>query len=136
MYMMSWIEEDARVEASLGGRVTAAELRVLRDELEEVVATLGDQPFVMLLDYSRALPLDASATEELSALKDFCLEAGAERIVSVTLDDEHVAREIDVRLQHVLEGREAIVAQGGEASALETAEIIEFAAFESFRKAA
>ena len=134
MYMMSWNEDDARIEASLGGRVTAAEVQVLAEELQEVVATLGEQPYLLLLDYSRAQALDTEAAGELANLKDFCLGHGADKIVSVVYDDEEAARHIDMRLQYVLEGREAIVAQGYEMPFLEqTAQVYEV---EQFRKAA
>lgn len=130
MYMMSWNEEDSRIEASLGGKVTAPELQVLSEELHELLAELDEKPYLLLLDYSKTQPLDGEATSELFALKDFCLEQGVEKIVSVTRDDEEAAWHIDQRLQHVLEGREAIVAQGDELPHLNPpAEVYEISAF-------
>lgn len=121
--MLTWNEEEARVEASLGGRVTAAEVNVLAEELQDVIEEL-DTPFLLLLDYSRAQALDDAASEALCALKDFCLDNGAEKIVSVVFDEEQAARHIDHRLQLVLEGREAIVAQGSEAQHLRREAVI------------
>ena len=134
MYMMSWNDDDARIEASLGGRVTAAEVQVLSEELHEVIASLDHQPYLLLLDYSRAHTLDSEATAELASLKDYCLANGADKIVSVVHDDEEAARHIDMRLQHVLEGKEAIVAQGCETAFLQ--QPAEVYVIEQFRQAA
>jgi hypothetical protein len=123
MYMLTWNEEEARIEASLGGRVTSAEVEVLMEELENVIESI-EHPYMLLLDYSRAQAMDQNAATALFTLKDFCLENGADKIVSVVYDDEEAARHIDQRLQHVLEGREAIVAQGAEAPFLEQSAII------------
>lgn len=121
MYMMSWNEDDARIEASLGGRVTAAEVKVLAEELREVGESMADRPYLLVLDYSRAKAFDEDAVLELNLIKDFCLDNGADKIVSVVWDDDEASKYIDQRLQLVLEGREAIVAQGDEAVHLEQA---------------
>jgi hypothetical protein len=105
---MSWIEEEAMVEASLGGRVTKEEMWVFGEELKEVAQTMS-QPFMVLLDYSRAKQLEPGANELLSALKDFCLENGAAKVVTVVKDEAEIADRTHQRLQFVLEGREEFV---------------------------
>ena len=134
MYMMSWNEDEARIEASLGGRITAAEISVLGEELRDVVEAMNSQPYLLLLDYSRAHTLDGEAATELNILKDYCLAHGADKIVSIVYDDDAVSNHTQQRLQLVLEGREAIVAQGDEARYLEPAAAI--IDIEEYRKAA
>lgn len=132
--MMSWNEDDARIEASLGGRVTAAEVKVLAEELREVGESMPNQSYLLVLDYSRAQAFDEEGITELNSLKDYCLENGAGKIVSVVYDDDTASQYIDQRIQNVLEGREAIVAQGDEAPYLaQTAAVLEIA---QYRKAA
>jgi hypothetical protein len=130
MYMMSWNEEDSRIEASLGGRISAPELRVLSEELKDLITELDEKPYLLLLDYSKTQPLDDETKNELFALKDLCLDGGVEKIVSVARDDEEAASHIDQRLQYVLEGREAIVAMGDELPHISApAEVYEIQAF-------
>jgi hypothetical protein len=109
MYMVSWLEEEARVEASLGGRVTAEEVMVLAEELLDVAAQLAEQPYLLMLDYGKAAEFDAETSQALVHLKDQMLERGAERIISVTSDEERQAREINERFHNVLAGRESYV---------------------------
>src|SRR5687768_5671427 len=45
MYLVSLFEEEAVVEASLGGRVTADEARVFGEELIEMLESFGGKPF-------------------------------------------------------------------------------------------
>ena len=108
MYLMSWIEEEARVEASLGGRVTKEEMWVFAEELKEVAGSM-DQPFLVLLDYSRAKHLEPGAADVLTLLKDFCLENGAAKVVTVAKDEAELLAHTQNRLQLVLEGREEYV---------------------------
>jgi hypothetical protein len=108
MYLMSWIEDEARVEASLGGRVTKEEMWVFAEELKEVAGSM-DQPFLVLLDYSRAKHLEPGAADVLTMLKDFCLENGAAKVVTVAKDEADILAHTQNRLQLVLEGREECV---------------------------
>ena len=96
------------VEASLGGRVTKEEMWVFGEELKEVAQTMS-QPFMVLLDYSRAKQLEPGASELLSALKDFCLDNGAAKVVTIVKDENEIADRTHQRLQFVLEGREEFV---------------------------
>ena len=115
MYLVSLYEKEAIVEASLGGRVTADEVRVFGDELMELLDHLRDQPFEVLIDHSRARRMDADTVVALSDVKDALLAAGATMIWSVAADDSDRAAHQTVRLQHVLEGCEAFVAEPGQA---------------------
>src|SRR5687768_826854 len=99
MYMMSWDENEGRIEAILGGHVTAPELKVLSEELQDLITETDRTPSVLLIDYSKTQPFDEQATSEMGALKNQIPEAGVGKIVSVTRDDEETAREIDLRLQ-------------------------------------
>lgn len=108
MYLMSWIEEEAKVEASLGGRVTKEEMWVFAEELKEVASGM-DQPYLVLLDYSRAKQLEPGAADVLATLKDYCLENGAAKVVTVAKDEMEITAHTQARLQLVLEGREEFV---------------------------
>ncbi len=111
MYLVSLYEKEAIVEASLGGRVTADEVKVFGMEMEELLMHLGDRPFEVLLDHSRARRMDAETVLALSDVKDVLLAAGATMIWSIAADDSDRAMHQTVRLQHVLEGAETFVAE-------------------------
>ena len=115
MYLVSLYEKEGIVEASLGGRVTADEVRVFGEELMELLDHLEDQPFEVLLDHSRARRMDAETVVALSDVKDDLLAAGALTIWCIAADDSDRAAHQTVRLQHVLEGRESFVAEPAQA---------------------
>lgn len=110
MFLVSIVEKESIIEASLGGRVTPEEIKVFSEEIAEALMIYG--PCNILLDYSRALSLDPNCIFELGQLKDHCLDAGAMKIVSVAQSDHEVARHTSNRIQQVLEGREEIVVDG------------------------
>lgn len=109
MYLVTRFEDEAMVEASLGGHVTAEEIGVFGDDLLETVRNFEGQPYHILLDYSRAKALDRRASAELARVKDQCRRVGAWKIVSVLDDESELIRHTSVRLQAVLEGREEFV---------------------------
>lgn len=115
MYLVSLYEKEGIVEASLGGRVTADEIKVFGEELMELLDHLEDQPFEVLLDHSRARRMDAETVVALSDVKDDLLAAGAITIWCIAADDSDRATHQTVRLQHVLEGRESFVAEPAQA---------------------
>jgi anti-anti-sigma regulatory factor len=108
MYLMSWIEEEAKIEASLGGRVTKEEMWVFAEELKEVAGSM-DQAYLVVLDYSRAKHLEPSAADVLAHLKDYCHENGAAKVVTIAKDEADIVAHTQDRLQLVLEGREEYV---------------------------
>lgn len=109
MYLVNWNREELVLEASLGGRVTVEEMAVFYEDLRETVDDIGSQSFLLVLDYSRTRPFDPVAEIILAELKDFCLENGAEKIVSVVRDTDDKAAVTTASLQRVLEGIEEIV---------------------------
>ena len=115
MYLVSLYEKEGIVEASLGGRVTADEVKVFGDELSELLNHLGGQPFEVLLDHSRSRRMDAEAVLALSDVKDSLIASGATMIWSIAIDDSDRAVHQTVRLQHVLEGIESFVAEPSQA---------------------
>lgn len=115
MYLVSLFEQEAIVEASLGGRVTADEIRVFGEELSELLETFEGRTYSMLLDFSKAKRLDSEAIVALAEVKDQCFEVGANEIVSVTVDEHDAVTHQSLRLQQVLEGRERFVADPSEA---------------------
>lgn len=109
MYLISWMEDEARVEASLGGRVTAEEMAVLQDELADVIETLEHKPFLLVLDYAKAKNFDLDTRVVLADLKDFCFANGAAKIVSIVQDEDAMVSQCTERIQAVLEGREELM---------------------------
>jgi hypothetical protein len=109
MYLLSWIEEEARVEASLGGRVTCDEMSVLFEELREVIETVQARPYLLQLDYSKARSFDTATLLILNELKDFCLANGAAMIATILEDEDDLVTHTSVRLQQVMEGSEQFV---------------------------
>ena len=111
MYLVSLYENEGVVEASLGGRVTADEVRVFGEELIELLAHMPEGPFEVMLDHSRARRMDAETVLALSDVKDALIAEGATMIWSIASDDSDRAMHQTVRLQHVLEGIETFVAE-------------------------
>lgn len=111
MYLVSVYEKDAIVEASLGGRVTAEEIRVLGEELEELLEGFEEESYSMLLDFSKAKRLDTAAMLALGDVKDYCLNNGAIEIVSVPVDEFDSIQHQTLRMQQILEGRERFVSE-------------------------
>jgi len=109
MYMVSWIEEEGKIEASLGGRITAEEMHVFTEELKDVVASFNGRPYVLTIDHSKAKPFDAPTQRMLCDLKDICLAESAQKIVTVVEDEEEMTLLTNERLQPVLEGKEVIL---------------------------
>jgi len=108
MYLVSWLEEEAKVEASLGGRVTKEEVWVFSEELKDIAASMFE-PYLVLLDISRAQHFDSGALDLLSSLKDYCLESGAAKVVTIARNESEKHDMTANRLQMVLEGREEYV---------------------------
>ncbi len=115
MYLLNIIEETNVVEASLGGRIDADEMRVLGEELSVLLNQVETQNFYVLIDYSKAKPLDSKAQIELAWIKDTLFESGATKIVNVARDDSDVVNGTTDRIQHVLEGREEFLLDPAEA---------------------
>ena len=115
MYLMSLVEDKALVEASLGGRVTAGEVKAFGEELEAYLDHAELIAYNLLLDFSKASLLTGDAAQAVNAMKDRCLEAGAAKIITVTQDSDEVARQTSMRIQMVLEGREQFVADPDDA---------------------
>jgi hypothetical protein len=115
VYLLNIVEETNVVEASLGGRVDATEMRVMGEELAELLTHLETESFYVLLDYSKAKPLDQRALVELSWIKDSLLENGASKIVNIARDEMEVLSATTDRIQLVLEGREVFLLDPAEA---------------------
>ena len=108
MYLVSWIEEEGKVEASLGGRVTVEEMHVFAEEVRDVIATFK-RPYVLTIDHSKAKPFDSPSMSLLSDLKDRCLNGKAEKVISIVNDEDEMAMLTSERLMPVMEGREEII---------------------------
>src|SRR5438128_1693741 len=111
MFLLTVLHKECLVEASLGGRVTHEEVKVLTEELADTFDDFGGHAFNLLLDYSKAKTLDRESTAALGKLKDFCLANGAVRIVSVVQDEHELVRHTTDRLQAVMQGQEEFVTE-------------------------
>ena len=112
MYLLTVQEDQAVVEASLGGRVDALEMRAFGEELAELLESLSNQSYYLLIDHSKAKSLDRDAVDVLSWIKDTALETGAEKIVCIARDENDMVSHTTGRLQAVLEGREEYHLEG------------------------
>ena len=109
MYLISWNEEEARIEASLGGRITADEMEVFAEELLDIIESVADRPHLLILDESKAKDFDRDGTVALSEFKDAVLSNGASKVVTIARDEDDLLTQTSERLQYVLEGREEFV---------------------------
>lgn len=109
MYLVSVLADQSRVEASLGGRVTAEEIEVLGEEIVALSGHFNGRAYDLLLDYSKAKTLDREASYVLADMKAMCLSSGVRKIVSVPSDEQQMVRHTSLRLQAVLEGFEEFV---------------------------
>jgi len=109
MYLVSWSEENHILEASLGGRVTSEEMAVFVSELQEVIEDINEQPFLLVLDYSRSKPFDNTSNGLLADLKDFSIANGADKIVSVLRTTDESPEAVSANFQRVMEGAEEFV---------------------------
>lgn len=82
---------------------------VVFEELQEVVDDLEGQPYLLVLDYSKAKGFDAETESVLGDIRDFCLRKGAEKVVSVVRNEDEIQLMTSWRLQNVLEGIEDFV---------------------------
>ena len=52
MYLISWSEEESKLEASLGGRVTIEEMHVVFSEIEELMDELTDDYTIAIVTHN------------------------------------------------------------------------------------
>jgi hypothetical protein len=112
MYLLTVQNDQAVVEASLGGRVDALEMRAFGEDLAELLESLGNQSYYLLIDHSKAKSLDREAVSVLSWIKDTALETGAEKVVCIARDEADMVNHTTYRIQAVLEGREEFHLEG------------------------
>jgi len=106
MYLVSVLDDQPVIEASLGGRIDLLEMKTLAEDLEELFADWNGEPFYLLLDYSKAVSFDEKTVRALDALKEKAFEFGAEKVFSVPHEDSQIEDHVAARMQSVLEGKE------------------------------
>lgn len=106
MYLVSVLDDQPVIEASLGGRVDLLEMKTFAEDLEDMFRDWSGQPFYLLLDYSKAATFDGKTREALNALKEKAFEQGAVKVFSVPHEDSELDEHVSGRMQQVLEGRE------------------------------
>ncbi len=109
MYLLSWNEDQRRIDASLGGRITLQEARVLIDDIDETIQRIKDDCFSIRLDRSKVSRYDEGVEPLLQTAQEQFLESGASKIVHIAKDDSEAVQIIDLNLQLVLEGREEVI---------------------------
>lgn len=110
MYLVSVLDDQPVIEASLGGRVDLAEMKAFAEELEECFEDWNGQSFYVLIDYSKAFVFDTATTAELIAIKEKAFELGAAKVFSVPQEDTELEEHVAARFQEVIEGREEFLA--------------------------
>jgi hypothetical protein len=110
MYLVSVLDDQPVIEASLGGRVDLVEMKIFAEELEDLFSDWNGQPFYLLLDYSKANVFDTKTTDALNALKETAFEFGAAKVFSVPQEESELEEHVSARLQTVLEGKEEFLA--------------------------
>ncbi len=116
MYLVSVLDDQSVIEASLGGRIDLLEMRTFADDLEELFEDKNGQPFYLLLDYSKAVGFDAQTSMVLNELKEKALEFGAAKVFSVPQEDTEIEDHISARMQEVLEGKEEFLVYAHQAN--------------------
>jgi hypothetical protein len=106
MYLVSVIEDQAVIEASLGGRIDQLEMKIFAEEIEDVIADMEGESFYLLLDYSKAIPFDSTATVVLDDIKEMAIATGAAKVYSVPQEGTELSDHVASRMQAVLEGKE------------------------------
>jgi hypothetical protein len=106
MYLLNWNKETARLDASLGGHLTASEGRVFIDELRDLIEDLQGEEFSMTLDYSGLRKVDQATADILDSAREVCLFAGALKLTFVTREETDAVRLTEERFQEVMMGRE------------------------------
>jgi len=106
MYLVSVLDDQPVIEASLGGRIDLLEMKTFAEDLEELFEDQNGQPFYVLLDYSKATAFDDKTQTALNEIKEKAFFNGAEKIFSVPQEDSELEDHVSARMQEVLEGRE------------------------------
>lgn len=106
MYLVSVLDDNPVIEASLGGRIDWVEMKTFGEELEELFEDWNGEPFYLLLDYSKAATFDRQTQNVLNVLKEKALEHGAAKVFSVPHEDSELEDHVSGRMQQVLEGKE------------------------------
>jgi hypothetical protein len=106
MYLVSVIDDQPVIEASLGGRIDLVEIKTFAEEVEELFEDWNGESFYLLLDYSKASRFDKSMEAVLDRLKETAFEFGAAKVFSVPQEDTELEEHVSSRIQNVLEGKE------------------------------
>src|ERR1041384_8375152 len=110
MYLVSVLDDQPVIEASLGGRVDLVEMKIFAEELEDLFSDWNGQPFYLLLDYSKAVAFDSKTAETLNTLKEKAFEFGAAKVFSVPQEATDIESHVSGSMQNVLEGKEEFLA--------------------------
>ena len=106
MYLLNWNQDNAKLDASLGGNLTQSEGRVFLDELRDLIDDLQGHEFAMTLDYSGLRRIDEAVAEVLESAREICLFAGAAKLTFVTREETDAVRLTEERFEEVMMGRE------------------------------
>lgn len=123
MYLLSIKDDETVLEASLGGRVDADEVRVMAEELTELFENSDSSVSYVLIDYSKAKAMDSTALGELGSIKQWLLNSGVSKIVNVARDEDQRIDHTGYWMQGVLEGQEEFVLEPEQATFPAVAEI-------------
>lgn len=106
MYFVKWNEGENRLEASIGGHVTAAEANVFTQDIINELQSYNGGEFEFQLDYSSAGRLDQGVREAFELAQSYCKIRGARKFICIARDEMEIEYQTGLRLQQVLEGEE------------------------------
>lgn len=106
VYLVTWNPQQATLEASLGGKITFDEARVFIDETLGHIERVQDSLKNVVIDYSKASSFDDGVSNLIAELHEACHTRDSVKVTIEARDEEQLVRLIDLRILHVLEGRE------------------------------
>lgn len=108
MYLINWDESEGILEASLGGRVSAAEAQAFADDVRETLKHIVEPGFTFLLDRSKVKSIDETAFVVIESTLKYGRLHGASCIQYVIDDEEELIGHISANLQEILEGQTTV----------------------------
>jgi hypothetical protein len=112
MYLLTWNQEDARLEATFGGSICKKEVDFFSEDFRSLLKLAGEAPFTVLLDYATTTKLAEGVAEILSELRDESVSIGATRVTVIARDEPEANALAAERVAQVTSGREEYVAYG------------------------
>lgn len=106
MYLLIWNPEHNRIEASFGGKITPQEARRFDEELAQMLAQKPTNGYDVMVDMSTMGKASKAVQQSLYAVRETCLEYGANKVKFILGQRELATEQRAERLEQVMAGRE------------------------------